>query len=207
MRPVIILLGVLTIVLAVICLQQRRIAHEQLTAAQQQTESTSNALRTAQTELTTFKAQQAVVVNQLQQQVATLTADKAAVEEQHRQAREQAESLKQELADARKAAQEQQDRLSAVEEEKQKLAAESANLAEKLRNAEQELAAREKPPPSAVAQPTPPSESQASPEPTARPVKKRHRIVEAVAPGNRGILFHDGRWHTVLPAAQPAVAP
>ena len=203
MRPVIILLGVLTIILAVVCLQQRQTAHEQLTAAQQETEKTSNALHAAQTELTMFKAQQAVIVNQLQQQVATLTADKATVEEQHQQARQQAESLKQELADTRKAAHEQQDRLATLEEEKQKLAAESANIAEKLRNTEQELAAREKTPANAVVQPPAAPESQASPEPPAQTVKKRHLNVEAIATGNRGILFHDGQWYTTTSVVHP----
>jgi uncharacterized protein HemX len=80
MRPVIILLGVLAIGLAMVCLQQRRTAHKQLAATHQQTESTSNALIAAQTELTTLKARQAAMMNESQQQLTALTDAKSTAE-------------------------------------------------------------------------------------------------------------------------------
>jgi hypothetical protein len=211
MRPVIILLGVLTIVLGVVCIQQRHADRDHLSAAQEQARITSDTLRAAQIELTTFKSQ-------MVQQVTTLEGAVATAEQQRRQAQQQTETLKQELAAARKAAQEQKDQLTTLEQEKEKLVAESAAIAEQLRTAKQQLAAQEKAPPAAGGQPNTLSDQQvrlelaslkarwnnlAALQAQVRVVKKQLEE-ERIAKGNRGILLHDGKWNTATPEAHPS---
>lgn len=218
MKPVIILLCGVTIVLGVVCIQQRRIARGELVAAEQQTQVVSNALEAAGADLATLKTRHDVLVGQLQQlqqQVATLAEAKAVAEAQRQQAQQQTEALGQELAAARKTAQNQAARLTALETEKEKLVAEAADIAEQLRSAKQQLAAQGVTP---AVEPRAIGDEQAGLELASLKarwndlaalkaqlcaVSKRvrqeriaawkRRDAEAAATGNRGILYRAGQ--------------